>query len=62
MSKTKLHSEKAKSKHGVYGEDYPFKVKKYYDRHCGSIESKVEKIEKQEKESKKEFDRLKKEI
>lgn len=52
MSKTKLHSEKAKSKRGVYGDDfndYPLKVKKYYDRHCGSNEDKVEKMERKEK-------------
>ena len=52
MSKTYLHKEKGKSKHGVYGEefqDYPFKVKKYYDRHCGSNDDKVMKMEKQEK-------------
>ena len=52
MSKTYLHKEKGKSKHGVYGEefqDYPLKVKKYYDRHCGSNDDKVMKMEKQEK-------------
>ena len=38
MSKTYLHKQKGKSKHGLYGESFenlPFKVKKYYDRHCG---------------------------
>jgi len=62
MSKTRLHSEKAKSKHGVYGDDfqdYPFKVKKYYDRHCGSNDDKLEKIRKKYKEDKKEFNKLK---
>jgi hypothetical protein len=61
MSKTRLHSEKAKSKHGVYGDDfndYPFKVKKYYDRHCGSNDNKVEKLQKKNKQDKKEFERL----
>lgn len=65
MSKTKLHSEKAKSKRGVYGDDfndYPLKVKKYYDRHCGSKEDKVEKLQKQEKEDKKKFNRIKNEL
>ena len=50
-----------KSKRGVYGDnfnDYPLKVKKYYDRHCGSKEDKVEKLEKQEKEDKKNFKRV----
>lgn len=65
MSKTKLHSEKGKSKHGIYGddfEDYPFKVKKYWDRHCGSNDSHVEKMERKEKREKKEFKRLKNEL
>lgn len=65
MSKTKLHSEKAKSKHGVYGddfEDYPFEVKKYYDRHCGSKDSKVEKMERRERREEREFKRLKNEL
>lgn len=56
MSKTYLHKEKGKSKHGIYGdnfEQYPFKVRKYYDRHCGSIDSKLSKIEKIKKENKK---------
>ena len=49
MSKTYLHKQKGKSKHGIYGdefEDYPFKVRKYYDRHCGSNEDKLAKMEK----------------
>lgn len=56
MSKTYLHKEKGKSKHGIYGdnfEQYPFKVRKYYDRHCGSIDGKLSKIEKIKKENKK---------
>ena len=65
MSKTRLHLEKAKSKHGVYGddfEDYPFKVKKYYDRHCGSKDSKIEKMERSKKFEEREFKRLKNEL
>lgn len=55
MSKTYLHKEKGKSKSGVYGEnfsDYPFKVKKYYDRHCGSNDDKLSKMEMLKKENK----------
>lgn len=55
MSKTYLHKEKGKSKNGVYGEnfsDYPFKVKKYYDRHCGSNDDKIAKMETLKKEKK----------
>lgn len=62
MSKTRLHSEKAKSKHGVYGDDfndYPIEVKKYYDRHCGSMEDKLEKRRRKEKQDEREFKRLK---
>ena len=65
MSKTKLHSEKGKSKHGIYGDDfsdYPFNVKKYYDRHCGSNDDKIEKIAKKRKEEEKEFKRLKRNL
>lgn len=65
MSKTNLHKEKARCKHGEYGDDfkdYPVKVKQYYDRHCGSKDDRVEKKRKQEKEDKKEFDRLKNQI
>lgn len=65
MSKTKLHKEKAKCKHGKYGdefEDYPFKVKKYYDRRCGSLDGHIEKCEKREKEDKKNFEHLKQEL
>lgn len=65
MSKTKLHKEKAKCKHGEYGEEfenYPFEVKKYYDRHCGSREEHVEKQRKKEKEDKRSFEYLKNEI
>lgn len=65
MSKTKLHKEKAKCKHGEYGDnfsDYPMEVKQYYDRHCGSREGHIEKIQKIEKEEKKAFGRLKNEI
>ena len=62
MSKTYLHSEKAKSKHGIYGEDfenYPFKVKKFYDRHCGSKDDKIDRLIKKNKEDKREFKKLK---
>jgi len=62
MSKTYLHSEKAKSKHGIYGEDfedYPFKVKKFYDRHCGSKDDKIDRLIKKNKEDKREFKQLK---
>ena len=62
MSKTKLHSEMGKSKRGVYGDnfnDYPLKVKKYYDRHCGNMEDKLEKRRRKEKQDEREFKRLK---
>lgn len=65
MSKTNLHKEKAKCKHGEYGDefnDFPFKVKKYYDRHCGSREDHLEKVHKKDKEDKKKFDQIKHEI
>ena len=65
MSKTNLHKEKAKCKHGEYGdkfEDYPLEVKKYYDRHCGSREDHIEKMQKKEKEEKKNFKHLKDEL
>ena len=65
MSKTKLHKEKARCKHGEYGddfEDYPMEVKHYYDRRCGSREDHIEKQQKKEKEDKKAFGRLKNEI
>jgi len=55
MSKTYLHKEKGKSKRGAYGEsfkDYPMKVRKYYDRHCGSVDDKLSKREILEKELK----------
>lgn len=58
MSRSKLHSEKCKSKRGIYGEDfnnYPFKVRKYYDRHCGTNEDRIEKIEREDRENLKEF-------
>lgn len=55
MSRTYLHKEKGKSKHGVYGDnfrDYPENVQKYYDRHCGSNDDKLAKMEKLKKEEK----------
>ena len=55
MSKTYLHKEKGKSKHGVYGEsfkDYPMKVRKYYDRHCGLKDDMLSKREVMERELK----------
>ena len=56
MSDSYLNKEKGKSKRGLYGEkfnDYPLKVKKYYDRKCGSIDGKLNKMEILEKEDKK---------
>lgn len=55
MSKTYLHKQKGKSKHGLYGESFenlPFKVKKYYDRHCGLKDDMLSKREVMEKELK----------
>lgn len=57
MSDSYLHKDKGKSKRCIYGEefkDYPLKVQKYYDRKCGSIDGKLNKMEILEKESKKE--------
>ena len=45
MSDTKLYKEKGKSKRGKYGEDfddYPFKVKKHIERHCGSKDDMID--------------------
>lgn len=55
MSRSNLHKEKGKSKRGLYGEsfeNFPFKVKKYYDRHCGSKDDMLSKMEVMEKELK----------
>lgn len=59
MSNSYLHKDKGKSKRGIYGEsfnDYPLKVKKYYDRHCGSIDDRVDKLKIIEKRNKKNYD------
>lgn len=65
MSKSNLHKEKARSKRGEYGDDfndYPLNVKKYYDRHSGSHDARIERQQKKEKDDKKNFDKLKHEL
>lgn len=55
MSDTKLYKEIGKAKRGEYGEEfnaYPEKVKKFYDRRCGTKDAKVWKKHKLEEEVK----------
>ena len=40
MSDTKLHKLKGKTRRGVYGDDVPEKVTRYFDRKCGKIDGK----------------------
>lgn len=45
MSDTRLHKERGRAKHGMYGDDFndfPFKVKKHADRHCGAKDDMVD--------------------
>ena len=50
MSDTKLHKEKGKTRRGIYGDDVPKIVTRYFDRKCGKNDDKVERNEKREKE------------
>lgn len=50
MSDTKLHKEKGKTRRGIYGNDTPEIVTRYFDRKCGKIDDKVDRNEKREKE------------
>ena len=50
MSDTKLHKLKGKNQRNIFGEKEPFIVKKYFDRKCGSIDGKLNKMEIKEKE------------
>ena len=49
MADSKLHKEKGKTRRGIYGDDVPEIVTRYYDRRCGKIEGKVDRNEKREK-------------
>ena len=53
MSDSKLHKEKGKTRRGIYGDDAPEIVTRYYDRRCGKIDGKVDRNEKREKELRK---------
>lgn len=53
MSNSKLHKLKGKSQRNVI-EKLPLEVKKFFDRKCGSIDSKLAKKEIKDKEIKKE--------
>ena len=50
MADSKLHKEKGKTRRGIYGDDVPEIVTRYFDRKCGKIDDKVERNEKREKE------------
>lgn len=55
MSDSYLHKDKGKSKRGVYGEefkDFPQKVRQYYDRKCGIIDDKIDKMKAIKKDEK----------
>ena len=53
MSNSKLHKLKGKSQRNAI-EKLPFEVKKFFDRKCGRIDSKLTKKEVKDKEIKKE--------
>ena len=53
MSDSKLHKLKGKTRRGVYGDDVPEEVTRFFDRKCGKIDGKRMKMEKLEKENKK---------
>ena len=53
MADSKLHKEKGKTRRGIYGDDVPEIVTRYFDRKCGKIDDKVERKEKREKELRK---------
>ena len=50
MADSKLHKEKGKTRRGVYGDDVPEIVIRYFDRKCGKIDGKLDRNEKREKE------------
>ena len=58
MSDTKLHKLKGKTRRNIIKET-PLKVKKFFDRKCGSIDDKINKLEIKNKEIKKENKKLK---
>lgn len=53
MSDTRLHKEKGKTRRGIYGDNVPDIVDRYFDRKCGKIDDKLDKKEKIEKELRK---------
>ena len=53
MSNSKLHKLKGKSQRNII-EKLPLEVKNFFDRKCGSIDSKLTKKEVKDKEIKKE--------
>lgn len=56
MSDSKLHKEKGKTRRGIYGDDVPEIVTRYYDRKCGKMDDKLDRNEKREKELRKPID------
>ena len=57
MSDSKLHKLKGKTRRGIYNDDkIPAIVNQYFDRKCGSIDGKLNKMEIREKELKKPID------
>lgn len=50
MADSKLHKEKGKTRRGIYGDNVPEIVTRYFDRKCGKIDDKMERNEKREKE------------
>lgn len=57
MSRSKLHKLKGKSQRDII--NIPFKVKKYFDRKCGSIDGKIYKLDLVNKELKKSLIQIK---
>ena len=55
MANSKLHKEKGKTRRGIYGDNVPEIVTRYFDRKCGKIDDKVDRNEKREKELRKEI-------
>jgi hypothetical protein len=54
MSDSKLHKLKGKVRRGIYDDkEIPAIVNQYFDRKCGSIDGKLNKMEIREKELKK---------
>lgn len=56
MSDSKLHKEKGKTRRGIYCDDTPEIVDRYFDRKCGKIDGKLDRNEKREKELRKPID------